>query len=116
VAEWKAERVGWPRRDTPASFLNRRGGRLSAHSIDLLLEEVASAADLVDETGRPTIPSAAILIPPMSELGDVGIHLGLAPRPASAWSCTSQGMGGVRAAASCAPNERPSEGEGDTNV
>jgi site-specific recombinase XerD len=47
---WKKDRTRWPGADTPALFLNRRGGRLTARAIDRLDE---LAADLVDEAGRP---------------------------------------------------------------
>ena len=56
VAEWKAERAGWRgAADTPALFLNRRGGRLSARSVDQLVDELAADADLVDDTGKPAV-------------------------------------------------------------
>ena len=52
VAEWKAERPGWGP-DTPALFVNRRGGRLSARAAALLVDELAIDADLVDDDGKP---------------------------------------------------------------
>lgn len=54
VAEWKAERVTWPGAGmSPALFLNRRGGRLSARAVDQLLDALAADADLVDDDGSP---------------------------------------------------------------
>jgi hypothetical protein len=50
---WKTERAGWPGAETPALFLNRRGGRLTARAVDQLLDEFSSDADLIDETGKP---------------------------------------------------------------
>jgi len=34
LAIWKKDRASWPGADTPALFLNRRGGRLTARAID----------------------------------------------------------------------------------
>lgn len=53
LADWKKDRADWPGADTPALFLNRRGGRLTARAVDQLLDDLAAEADLVDETGRP---------------------------------------------------------------
>jgi integrase/recombinase XerC len=53
LADWKKDRTSWPGADTPALFLNRRGGRLSARAVDQLIDELAHDADLVDEAGRP---------------------------------------------------------------
>ncbi|MFD3685448.1 tyrosine-type recombinase/integrase [Nocardiopsis sp. NPDC058631] len=55
VAVWKRERAAWPGADTAALFLNRRGGRLSDRAVNLLLDEIAADADLVDENGRPAL-------------------------------------------------------------
>jgi len=53
VSKWKKERADWPGAQSPALFLNRRGGRLSARAVDQLLDELAADADLVDEAGNP---------------------------------------------------------------
>lgn len=53
LVTWKKDRTSWPGADTPALFLNRRGGRLTARAIDQLIDELAHDADLVDEAGRP---------------------------------------------------------------
>ena len=53
VAEWKGDRASWPGAGTPALFLNRRGGRLSTRAVSQMLSDLATDADLVDETGRP---------------------------------------------------------------
>ncbi|WP_433338671.1 tyrosine-type recombinase/integrase [Spirillospora sp. CA-294931] len=55
VKDWKRERSGWPGADTPALFLNRRGGRLTARAVDQLIDEIALDADLVDEDGHPFV-------------------------------------------------------------
>ncbi|MGI5164383.1 tyrosine-type recombinase/integrase [Spirillospora sp. CA-253888] len=60
VAQWKAERAGWPGADTGALLLNRRGGRLSARAVDRLLDEIAIEAGLVDGHGDPIV-SAHVL-------------------------------------------------------
>lgn len=53
LSAWKKDRTSWPGADTPALFLNRRGGRLTARAVDQLLDELAADADLVDEAGKP---------------------------------------------------------------
>lgn len=53
LATWKTDRASWPGADTPALFLNRRGGRLSTRAVDQLLDELAADADLVDDNGDP---------------------------------------------------------------
>jgi site-specific recombinase XerD len=54
VTEWKADRRSWQGASgTPALFLNRRGGRLSARSVGQLVSELAADADLVDGAGNP---------------------------------------------------------------
>jgi integrase/recombinase XerC len=54
VTEWKKDRAAWPQpAENPALFLNRRGGRLSARAVDLLLDGLAADADLVDDDGNP---------------------------------------------------------------
>jgi site-specific recombinase XerD len=61
VAEWTKERATWPRAgDNPALFLNRRGGRLTARSVDQLLDDLAADADLVDDDGKPTASAHVI--------------------------------------------------------
>lgn len=55
VATWKRERADWPGTDTPALFLNRRGGRLSDRAVNLLLADLALDADVVDEDGNPSL-------------------------------------------------------------
>ncbi|MFI0454487.1 tyrosine-type recombinase/integrase [Actinomadura sp. 6N118] len=55
VKDWKRERSGWPGADTPALFLNRRGGRLTARAVDQLIDEITLDADLVDEDGHPFV-------------------------------------------------------------
>jgi site-specific recombinase XerD len=55
LSRWKTERATWPGADTPALFLNRRGGRLSARAVDQFLDELALDADLVDDKGSPTV-------------------------------------------------------------
>jgi integrase/recombinase XerC len=60
VAAWKRERASWPGADTGALFLNRRGGRLSDRSVNLLLDEIALNADVVDDDDHPAI-SAHVL-------------------------------------------------------
>lgn len=55
VATWKRERADWPDADTDALFLNRRGGRLSDRSVNLLLDELAADADVVDDDGHPAL-------------------------------------------------------------
>lgn len=55
LAEWRRERASWDAH-TPALFLNRRnGGRLSDRAVGLLLDRIATDADLVDEHGRPLL-------------------------------------------------------------
>jgi integrase/recombinase XerC len=47
LEEWLRERAGWKAADTsPALFLNRRGGRLSARSAYTVLRAIADAANL----------------------------------------------------------------------
>lgn len=47
LEEWLRQRAGWKGADTsPALFLNRRGGRLSARSAYTVLRAIAAAADL----------------------------------------------------------------------
>lgn len=53
LADWIRERSAWPGANTPALFLNRRGGRLSARSVDTLMDELATDADIVDDHGDP---------------------------------------------------------------
>jgi integrase/recombinase XerC len=53
LTEWKAERAGWPGADSPAPFLNRRGGRLSVRAVAQLLDDLAADADLTDEDDNP---------------------------------------------------------------
>jgi site-specific recombinase XerD len=53
LADWKKDRTSRPGTDTPALFLNRRGGRLTTRAIDQLIDELAHDADLVDEAGKP---------------------------------------------------------------
>lgn len=55
VATWERERADWPGADTDALFLNRRGGRLSDRSVNLLLDELAADADVVDDDGHPAL-------------------------------------------------------------
>jgi site-specific recombinase XerD len=55
VTAWTKERTSWPGAGTPALFLNRRGGRLSARSVDQLLDELAADADLIHDDGTPAI-------------------------------------------------------------
>ncbi len=42
LTEWKAERAGWPGAATAALFLTRRSGRLSARTVDQLLDDLAA--------------------------------------------------------------------------
>ena len=42
LTEWKAERAGWPGAATAALFLNRRDGRLSARTVDQVLDDLAA--------------------------------------------------------------------------
>jgi site-specific recombinase XerD len=51
VTEWRTDRATWPGADTPALFLNRRGGRLTTRAVDQLMDELATDADIVDEAG-----------------------------------------------------------------
>lgn len=53
VREWKKDRADWPGADSTALFLNRRGGRLTTRAVDQLLDDLATAAGLVDEAGDP---------------------------------------------------------------
>src|SRR5699024_5916896 len=55
VAEWKRERAAWPGAESGALLLNRRGGRLADRAVNLLLDELAADADLVDENGHPAL-------------------------------------------------------------
>jgi len=55
VSVYKRERTDWAGADTAALFLNRRGGRLSDRSVNLLLAELALDADVVDDDGHPAI-------------------------------------------------------------
>ncbi|MGW0885264.1 tyrosine-type recombinase/integrase [Streptomyces sp. NPDC002671] len=50
--EWRTERASWPGADSPALFLNRRGGRLTTRAVDQLMDELATDADIVDEAGN----------------------------------------------------------------
>ncbi|WP_424532509.1 site-specific integrase [Sphaerisporangium viridialbum] len=52
ITEWRTDRASWPGADTPALFLNRRGGRLSARAVDQLMDELATHADLEDAVRR----------------------------------------------------------------
>ncbi|MGI5488725.1 tyrosine-type recombinase/integrase [Microtetraspora malaysiensis] len=45
ITERRTNRASWPGADTPALFLNRRGGRLSARAVDQLMDELATDAD-----------------------------------------------------------------------
>jgi integrase/recombinase XerC len=49
LTAWKTERASWPGAATPALFLNRRGGWLSARALHQLLDELAADADIVDD-------------------------------------------------------------------
>ena len=60
ITEWRADRASWPGADTPALFLNRRGGRLSARAVDQLMDELATDADILDDAGALAL-SAHIL-------------------------------------------------------
>ena len=60
LGEWLAERRTWPGAGTSALFLNRRGGRLSTRSVDLLVGALALDADLVDDRGKPAISAHTI--------------------------------------------------------
>ncbi|WP_435109285.1 tyrosine-type recombinase/integrase [Nocardiopsis synnemataformans] len=60
VAAWKRERTDWPGAESGALFLNRRGGRLSDRAVNLLLEEIALDAQVVDGHGHSAI-SAHVL-------------------------------------------------------
>ncbi|GAA0966994.1 hypothetical protein GCM10009555_010090 [Acrocarpospora macrocephala] len=51
ITEWRTDRASWPGADTPALFLNRRGGRLSARAVDQLMDELAADADILDDAG-----------------------------------------------------------------
>lgn len=51
LADWLRERATWPGAETAALFLNRRGGRLSARSVDTLIGEIADEADLEAQDG-----------------------------------------------------------------
>lgn len=55
VWDCKREWAGWRGADTPALFLNRRGGRLTASAVDQLIDEIAREADLVDEDWHPFV-------------------------------------------------------------
>jgi len=46
LAEWIRDRATWKGAETPALFLNHRGGRLSARSAYTVLRAIADAADL----------------------------------------------------------------------
>ncbi|GAA3942262.1 hypothetical protein GCM10023085_25040 [Actinomadura viridis] len=59
VAAWQQDRLTWPGADTSALLLNRRGGRLSARAVDLLLDDISLDAGLSDD-GAPTV-SANVL-------------------------------------------------------
>ncbi|MEV4186596.1 tyrosine-type recombinase/integrase, partial [Streptosporangium canum] len=60
VTEWRTDRDSWPGADTPALFLNRRGGRLSTRAVDQLMDELSAAADILDDAGALAL-SAHIL-------------------------------------------------------
>ncbi|WP_433258540.1 tyrosine-type recombinase/integrase [Streptosporangium sp. CA-135522] len=60
VTECRTDRASWPGADTPALFLNRRGGRLSTRAVDQLMDELAADADIVDDAGALAL-SAHIL-------------------------------------------------------
>lgn len=51
---WIGERCGWRGADGPAFFLNRRGARLSARSVDDLVVRLGRAAGI--EENRPVTP------------------------------------------------------------
>jgi site-specific recombinase XerD len=54
LSEWKTDRASWPGATaTPALFLNRRGGRLSARAVDQLLDDLAADAGLIDDENHP---------------------------------------------------------------
>jgi site-specific recombinase XerC len=56
ITEWRTDRASWPGADTPALFLNRRGGRLSARAVDQLMDELATDADILDDAGALALP------------------------------------------------------------
>ena len=60
AGEWLAERRTWPGADTPALFLNRRGGRLSTRAVAHLVDEFAKDADLVNGAGKSAIYAYSI--------------------------------------------------------
>ncbi|GII43210.1 hypothetical protein Pph01_82130 [Planotetraspora phitsanulokensis] len=60
ITEWRTDCASWPGADTPALFLNRRGGRLSTRAVDQLMDELATDADILDDVGALAL-SAHIL-------------------------------------------------------
>ncbi|GAA2390724.1 hypothetical protein GCM10010404_54960 [Nonomuraea africana] len=60
ITEWRTDRAAWPGADTPALFLNRRGGRLSTRAVDQLMDELATDADILNDAGTLAL-SAHIL-------------------------------------------------------
>jgi site-specific recombinase XerC len=59
VREWETEWPSWGA-DTPALFVNRRGGRLSARAIGHLVSELAIEASLLEENGKPAISAQTL--------------------------------------------------------
>ncbi len=61
LGEWEADRPGWPGADASgALFLSRRGHRLSARAVGLLVAELAADADLTGAGGRPAATPQAL--------------------------------------------------------
>ena len=49
LTDWLDERADWPGADTPALFLNQRGGRLSVKGTHDIITTIATAAGLQDD-------------------------------------------------------------------
>ena len=49
LSDWIDERADWPGADTPALFLNQRGGRLSVKGAHEIITTIATAAGLEDD-------------------------------------------------------------------
>ena len=49
LTDWLDERADWPGADTPALFLNQRGGRLSVKGTHDIITTIATAAGLEDD-------------------------------------------------------------------
>lgn len=82
VTEWRTERASWPgAADNPGLLLNRRGSRLTTRSVDQLIDELATDADILDEAGNLALSAHALALALATNLlrADVDVVVGRLP-------------------------------------